>query len=477
MKKIYLLSIIIAVLSFMACDDFLTEEPKMQQSTELTLETFKGLNDAMFGAYAPLVSTSWYGAAFVLDAEMRSGNGFRDLGANSGRYTGSYNLNYTSTSTPGLWGTAYYVISAVNNVIENLNEDKLGGGVTQQDLDNIHAEGLFLRALAHFDLVRTHGIQYTKDKNGLGVPYIFVTDPAGEPARDTVEDVYNYIVADLTTAEGMLAPNYKRPEAEDPRSVVTTEAIQALLSRVYLYMGEWQKSADYSSKIINSSKFKLWAKDEYVAAFKADVPAGGEVIFEVFGVKSNSYDGYWDAITHMTRPDGYADCATSNDLLELYGEDDVRGELYRLHPNQDDYPDTKWTAKYAGKDKGTPDVSNTIVLRLSEMYINRAEAIVRGATVPGVTAVADLNAVRSNRGVEPLSSAAMGDIMNERRLEFAWEGHHWYDLARTGGSITRVHYSGAETNRNVPSDSKYWALPIHDREFDVNPNLVQNPGY
>ena len=133
--------------------------------------------------------------------------------------------------------------------------------------------------------------------------------------------------------------------------------------------------------------------------------------------------------------------------------------------------------KYAGKDKGTPDVSNTIVLRLSEMYLNRAEAITRGATIQGVTAVSDLNAIRTKRGASELSSAGITDVMNERRLELAWEGHHWYDLARTGGSVKRTHYSGAEVNRDIPADSKYWVLPINKRELDVNENLEPNPGY
>ncbi len=91
--------------------------------------------------------------------------------------------------------------------------------------------------------------------------------------------------------------------------------------------------------------------------------------------------------------------------------------------------------------------------------------------------MADINAVRTNRGATVIASAGMNDVMKERRLEFAWEGHYWYDLARTGGTVTRVHYSGAEVNRNIPADSKYWVLPINKRELDVNPNLVPNPGY
>jgi hypothetical protein len=177
----------------------------------------------------------------------------------------------------------------------------------------------------------------------------------------------------------------------------------------------------------------------------------------------------------MTNPDGYSDCAASNDLIDLYEDGDVRGDMFIN--NEDKAPNTFWTTKYSGKDKGTPDVTNVVVLRLSEMYLNRAEAIVRGATVAGVTAVADINAVRTNRGATEIASAGMNDVMKERRLEFAWEGHYWYDLARTGGTVTRVHYSGAEVNRNIPADSKYWVLPINKRELDVNPNLVPNPGY
>lgn len=475
MKKILKYSLAATVLLLTGCQDFLTEEPIMQQSSELSLSDYDGIKNATFGAYAPLASVNWYGASFVLDAEMRSGNGYRDVNKNSGRYTVPYDLNYTTTSTPALWGTAYFVVSSVNNVLENLAGKAGSNGVTQQDVDNLQGELLFLRALAHFDLVRTYAKQYTIDKTAPGVPYVFKTDAAAKPARDNVETVYNNIVKDLTDAEKLIAADYTREGVADPKSVVSKVAIQALLSRVYLYMGKWQDAADYATLVINTPGFSLWTADKFASSFKADAHTDGEVIFEVYGLKSNTYDGYWDAITWMTNPDGYSDCAASNDLIDLYEDGDVRGDMFIN--NEDKAPNTFWTTKYSGKDKGTPDVTNVVVLRLSEMYLNRAEAIVRGATVAGVTAVADINAVRTNRGATVIASAGMNDVMKERRLEFAWEGHYWYDLARTGGTVTRVHYSGAEVNRNIPADSKYWVLPINKRELDVNPNLVPNEGY
>jgi hypothetical protein len=472
MKKILLIAVI-AALSGVGCADFLTEDPILSQSNQLTLSDYEGLTKSVHGAYAPLVSSSWYGAAFVLDAEMRSGNGKINLDYSSGRYTVAYNLNYTSTSAPGLWGFAYYVISAVNNVLANL-DGKDVSGVTAQDLNNLRAECLFLRALSHFDLVRTHAKAYTIDPAALGVPYVFVTEPAGQPARNTVKEVYDNIVKDLLDAESAIDPKYVRAGVADAKATVTLPAIQALLSRVYLYRAEWQKAADYATKLINDPAYTLWIKDKLPDVWKEDKHSSGEVIFEVYGLKSNYYDGYWDAITWETKPDGYADCAASADIYGLYESNDARGKLFRSHP---DNANVFWTTKYIGKDFGTPDVSNTIVLRLSEMYLNRAEALANGATIPGATALNDLNKIREQRGASPLNSASAQDALNERRLELAWEGHLWFDRARTGNPVTRTDYVGAETTRNVPVDSKYWALPIPKRELDVNPNLVQNPGY
>ncbi|MDR0692310.1 MAG: hypothetical protein LBF69_04660, partial [Prevotellaceae bacterium] len=110
MKKILLIAII-ATFSGAGCSDFLTEDPILSQSNQLTLADYEGLSKSVHGAYSPLVSANWYGAAFVLDAEMRSGNGKINIDYSSGRYTVPYNLNYTSTTTSALWGYAYYVIS------------------------------------------------------------------------------------------------------------------------------------------------------------------------------------------------------------------------------------------------------------------------------------------------------------------------------------------------------------------------------
>jgi hypothetical protein len=141
----------------------------------------------------------------------------------------------------------------------------------------------------------------------------------------------------------------------------------------------------------------------------------------------------------------------------------------------DDKGNALFTMKYAGKGLGTIDASNTIVLRLSEMYLNRAEALAKGATIAGATIMSDLKAITDNRNATP--TATLGGVYEERAKELAWEGHLWFDLARTGRKMTRTDVSGTTIPTTLEAGDYRWAMPIPDREFTVNPNLVQNDGY
>lgn len=459
--------------AFTGCQDFLTEAPILSQSNELTLGSYEGLDKAVAGAYAPLASVNWYGADFIIRNELKTANGKKWIGTSydSGRYNDLYNINQSANNTSALWGTAYYLISAVNNVIDNL-EGKESDTATTQDLNNLKAECLFLRALAHFDLVRTYAqpYGYTADASHLGVPVVLHTDAAAKPARNTVAEVYAQVIADLLEAEKAIDPKYVRAGVKDAKGVVTLEAIQALLSRVYLYSEQWQNSADYAAKVIDSKKFTLWTANEIKDAgvYTVDVPKGGEVIFEIYGDKSNAYDGYHDGLTPMCGPDGYADAGASTDLKNLYPAGDVRGTLFQEKDG------VLWTAKYKGKGLGKPDQTNTIVIRLAEMYLNIAEATVNGAT--GHDAPAALKALAESRGAAVPTVTSDG-VFSERHKELAWEGHLWFDLARTGRAMTRVDFVGDASAKEVQPGDIRWAMPIPFREFGVNPNLVQNEGY
>lgn len=499
MKKSIYLVLIAASVFAVSCKDFLKEEPFLTQSNALALSDYNGLNKAVAGAYGPLADGTWYGADYVLTSEMRAENATIPTNTDfqSGRYQVPFYMTYSADNTVGIWGYGYYVISAVNNVLEEIEtqgvEYFVNSNVSEQDINNLQAECLFLRALSHFDMARIYAYSPAKAA-AVGfndcIPIILKTDKTAkeQPARNTVAEVYTQIEADLLKAEELIDPAYVRGNVADAKATATLPAIQALLSRVYLYDQKWQLAADYATKVINNKAYKLWTAAEYTSVWGA-ATGGSEVIFEVYGKSANDYDEYWEGPSHMTNPKGYADCAASATLVALFEDGDVRGSvgvrdtddgkvMFCTDPKEESGNEL-WTMKYMGKGDGdatsTPDVSNVIVLRLSEMYLNRAEALVNGASITGATALGDLNTIRANRGASALTSAGAAAVALERRLELNFEGHYWFDLARTtAGSVT---YVDSRRGDNVDASSKFWALPIPKREYDVNENLSHNPGF
>lgn len=485
MKRKYIILSILAIWTLPGCKDFLEEPPVLEQSNEITLGSYDGLNLATAGAYSPLASATWYGGNFILINEMKTGNGKKNFGGDydSGRMNDWYNLNYSENTTSGLYAYGYYVIAAANNIMDNLTPEK----GEEQDLNNLRAECLFLRALAHFDLVRTYGQPYTDETRDTdGVPIVLHTESDAKPSRATVAQVYDQVIADLLEAERIIDPDYVRT-GSDPKSYASLDAIRALLSRVYLYSRQYQRAADYATLVIESGHYSLWTQDELTYSpdnqnfcYAADVPQGGEVIFEVYGSINNSYSPGLEGLWALTAG-SYGDAACADDIVTAYDEGDVRASLFIQDPKNNAGADVFATAKYVGKGAAAQDVTNTIVLRLSEMYLNRAEAILHGAVVENGSGEVnnggpDLAAIANARGasVEPTS---LEGVYEERRKELAWEGHLWFDLGRTERAMTRTDISGTQAPSSVPWPSYLWAMPIPIDEHTANENLTHNPGY
>ncbi len=454
-----------------ACEDFLTQKPKLQQTNELTLSTFRGLTAAVVGTYSPLYSSTWYGRDFVVTADLKSGNA-KISPLTSGRFITEYLWADNQAATINIWTAAYDLIARANNVINAL-EGFTETGVDQADLDNLKGECLFLRSLAYFDLVRFYAQQYSSGTNNPGVPIVLETK-IDKPARNTVGEVYQRILTDLTEAEDKLYADNSHG-GSDPRGWATQDAVKALLARVYLYMENWQIAADYASEIIESGNYQLYDTTTYTTwdfggAWGTD--AASEVIFEVFGAEGNSAHGNWEVISYIMSPDGYGDIGASRDVYSLFENQDIRKQLFTSHP---DHPDALWSLKYPGKN-GNLREDNIPVLRLSEMYLIRAEAILNGANINGVAAVDDYNALRGPRGLDAVTSVLLSDIYDERRRELCFEGHQLFDLARTKRSLTRTDFDGT-VNKDVPFPDNKWAMPIIQDEIDANENCIQNEGY
>lgn len=464
---------------FTSCSDFLTEEPKQEQSNELTFATFDGVNKAAAAMYGMFQSDAWYDGEFTLMSELRCGNAKNPTSVpGSGRYRSDTQWIYSDHSTSPLWSYAYYTIARANNVINNL-DDKVGKDATQQQVNNVKAEALFIRALCYFDLVITYCQPYNynaTEDDKMGVPLVLVTEN-GKPARDSKENVYNQIVADLLQAESIMADDYVRSGVTDKAATPTKPAIQALLSRVYLYMNKWQEAADYATKVISNKKYELAPADAYAAMFSAaTAPEGGEIIFEVYGSDKNEYwdNSGWAHLPYTTTTDdkgSHGDVCATKDLYDLYSEGDVRKSMFKQHGN--DY----FPTKYSGKPKDSdPKFTNVPILRLSEMYLNRAEAIINGASIQGVTAESDLRKIATVRGASQTAAATKQGVFDERRRELAFEGHITADYARCNKSMTRKDFDDSK-NKDVAFPSYMWALPIPHRELTANPNVAPNPGY
>ena len=463
------------ILLLSSCEDFLIKEPVLQQTSELTLSTMSGLSNATVGAYTPLYGVDWYGGYYVLSSEMRGGNGKTEP-QHAGYQQNAYIWNYTSTSTEDLWGTAYTAISRANNVINSIPAFE-GSAEEKAELDHYEAECLFIRAIAHFDLVRLYAQAYTYDPTMLGVPVVLVTE-INEPARNTITEVYEQVILDLKTAESKFG-TYIRSGGADPTAFASKEAAQALLARVYLTMGNWQAAADYATKVISSSKYKMWTADEYVTVSDNANGAwgreteGSEVIFSIYSATGSTGFPGQQGIPYMTNEEAHGDVATSNDLLSLFEAGDVRRALFKTSTNPVN-AGIEWTKKYPSK-TGDFNTNNTPVLRLSEMYLIRCEAINNGAAITGVTALSDFNMVRTNRGLTKRTAALLAeDIFNERRRELCFEGHIFFDLARLNKSLVRTDFV-ATVNKDVVYPSNKWAVPIPQGELNANENMVQNP--
>ena len=465
----------------------LTKEPPMDQSDELALSTFEGIDGATAGNYRAVIS--WYGASFPLTFDVMCGNGMVGP-VNTGRMRQEPAWNYTSTSTMGLWSSAYSAILGCNKALTAINEGKFSrNGVSDEQINNIKAENLFLRALAYFDLVRVYAQPYGYIKaNGItgveamGVPIVLKDDLSARPSRNTVAEVYeNLIIPDLVEAERLMSDSYVRAGVKDVVATVTKPVIQALMARVYLHHEDWQLAADYAMKVIKNGRFRLLSGDRFVSMWDGSVDvapqSGSEIIFEVYVSQSDGSRS--DLGDYLTAPEvaggaGYGDVRVSNDLIDLYDATDVR--LTGLTKTNSKYPGYRWSTKYPGKN-GQLAYNNVPVLRISEMYLIRSEAIYRGATVSGVIAIDDLNRVATNRNAEAYATVTLDNLFEESRKEFLFEGHVFFDMKRLQKSLVRTDYDLDPLTKNIDFPSYRWALPIPENDILYNDNMDQNPGY
>lgn len=385
------------------------------------------------------------------------------------------------------WQDLYKTIYASNIVIDRVPQIEMNA----LRRDHLVAEAHFIRAMMYFEAVRLFG----------DVPLILretvELDEATIP-RTAAAEVYSAIISDLEWSRDHLSITYRvgmgRP---------TPMACTALLSKVYLEMGEYELAAQEAETVIESNEYSLFS--DFKEIFKISNANSGEIIFAV------NYSG---TLSQGFKPNQYHVRLLPPNLNKngegpenAFGWERPTDELYNSFDPQDRRKDVTFITSFTYSDgstvtfdpyiskfwdqeaepRGNNTDSDVIYLRLADIMLVYAEALNEINNGPTQEAYDMINAIRQRaryngiieQDILPdltgLSYQEFKDaILQERQWEFVMEGQRYHDLVRMGKLVEAVENSGKP---NVNPQSFHVLLPIPQRERGLNSNLTQNTGY
>lgn len=364
--------------------------------------------------------------------------------------------NTLLASTPAMaeyWNTTYNQIYATNALIEGVQASK---ALTAENKKNILGEAYFIRALQHFYLVNLFG----------DIPYITLTNYKNNSAvtRMPTDKVYAYIEADLDNAIIYLSENYNNKARIQPNRYTA----KSLLSRIYLYRGAWAEAANTASSVINHTSLYL-LEENITRVFLNDTK---ETIWQLQSSKAGKNTDEAAIFVFFSGPPPLV--ALTNDLVNSFPAGDLRKTNWIKKVSG---TSTNWYHAYKYKETNLTSASKeySIVFRLTEQYLIRAEARIRQGDLIG--AKEDLNKIRHRAGLGDTAASTQQEILDaifqERRWEFFTEyGHRFFDLKRSG------QIDSVLSKVKLGWNSSDVLFPIPQTELSANPNLLpQNPGY
>jgi hypothetical protein len=460
MKIIQKITTVICIGLITISCNVLDQEPELQISDERAITNLSGATSALFGAYDQIQGVYQGRLQRVSDV---SGDVSQSIGTwDFYREMDTYAVSADNTEILDLWTFIYRTVNQANNLIAEVPKID----ATQAQKDNILGQAHFLRALAFFDAARVWG-GVPGVFGELGVPLVLSpsrgVNESSFPSRATLQATYVQVKADLDEALRLLPENQANNAATRGRA--TKPAARALLSRLHLYLGQWAEAEARASEVIADSKFSLI---EYSSIFSSD--NSNESIFEVqFNNADQSGLRFWYAPGAIG---GRGELAANTDFFNSFADADVRKTLF----GRDNVVGVWFPSKYirAG------NVDNAHVLRIAEMYLNRAEARARKSSPDLAGAKADLDLVRNRAGIGAFADdiPLLEAIERERRWEFFAEGHIFFDLVRTGRALTVLQNVNRRNGPPVSiSNPGRQVMPIPRSEMDANPNMQQNGVY
>lgn len=494
----YILVMVVAVLANGCGNDWLNLQPSTSVETEGSLNVLSDFEFTMNGIYSTMQSYYYYGARMQYYGDV-TGDDVQAYSA-SKRCATYYQFGYNKDNAPTtFWRTCYDIIQNANIVINSIDgivydgEDEQGKTLFEAYRNDLKGQALAVRALALFDITRLYGYPYLKD-NGTSLGGVIVEDVVGiayKPKRSTVAECYDKIIKYLTEAIPLLATEKEKKSsawlARSVRGKMNKWSAMTLLSRVYLYKGDNAnafKTAEEAIKGAEKDGYGLWSNDEYTDVWAKDFTS--EVFFEIVNLLTDSPGK--ESMGYLCSSSGYKDMVLTSSFVDFLQKDknDVRYKMFKIYKKQ------AYIQKYPGQegDDGPAD-ANIPVFRMSELYLNAAEAAVKLEDNDNAVYYLDKIVSRGNPDNTVKGTIVkLERVLDERRKEFFGEGHRMFDVLRNGGKIVREDVSVSEI-----SDTKHlslqdyakefdWnmykvVLPIPKAEMDANPNMAgqQNPGY
>jgi len=446
-KYIYLACGLFTLLT--ACDKKLNILPEQSVAEEVALGTDANVKKVLNGLYDAVSDGYLYGGDLQLYSELLAADG-------EIRWEGTYNepdeiwsknMLKTNGFVTSTWLSGYKAINVANNVLGALDV------VDDADRDRVHGEAQLLRGMLYFELLKLYAQPYVAGNAGTnpGLPLVLnptrSIDSSSYVSRSSVEATYQQILSDMTSAESLLP-------ATNGFSVNSIVAA-AMLSRVYLQMGDFAAARDAANRAITKAEA---AGYELTGSYEEAFNNTSNSSEDIFAIQVSAQDGDNDMHLFWSIPDyggRDGDVSIQQKHLNLYEATDERLDLF--YDGAGAVRSGKWKFQYR----------NLPVIRLAELYLTRAETNLRLGTTVGATPGADLSLVRERVGLLPNLAPTLDQILKERKLELAHEGQAVADLKRLMKTADGFAYNATEM-----------VFPIPQREIDASRGVLeQNQGY
>jgi len=463
-----------------SCDeDRLDQEPDYAMPLS-SVDSETDLGGVINGMYDQASQVNAFGARISILGDLISDNTFISS-VNSGRYIVTNTMSWTVANSDGEFGQ----IRALNGIVALANlaiNAEISDFTSQSTVNNLKGEAYIGRGLAYFYMVNFYSSNPTSGQyQEYGVPiYTGPYNPDYKGPRNTVDEVYDQVISDLTTALNLMTN-----ETPANKGHLSPTAARLLLSRVYLTRGkagDYDLALQYANQVINSAhagSFDFINSSNYVNYFSStdtnDTENQDETVWEV-NMTAADNPGTNEALGALYPSNGSQKCILfKQDFVDSFsanGASDVRALLFGNQGPADDIPRGVFTKKWPRSTSEGNFTINVKILRMSEAKLNRIEALYRlGQTT---TALTELNNFASTRGGNTYTgSDLLNDILTERRKEFFAEGQRFFDLKRNNLPIIKT--MNCESNCETPADNRRFVFPMPILEMTQNTLMTQHP--